>query len=205
METTNFTNDDLKVVKRDVMYDGIFRMVRNHVKHKKFDGSWTEEYVREIMERRSAVGVLLYDPKLDSVVLIEQFRAGAIGTKHSPWLIEIVAGIFDRDEPAEEVARRESLEEAGATVLDLQPIYRYFVSPGGSNEFIELFCAHVDASQLGGLHGLPEENEDIRAQVVSVDDAMQMLNDGKILTSPVIVSLQWLVLNREKLKKLWLP
>lgn len=205
MSNTAFLKDDYKIIKRDVVYQGVFRMVQNHISHKKFDGSWTETYMREICERPPAVGVILYDPKIDSVVLIEQFRAGAMNSEYSPWLIEVVAGIFDRSVSAEELAKAEASEEAGAKVLALEAICRYFVSPGETTEFLQLFCGHVDASQMGGVHGLDEEHENIRAFVVSLDEAMQMLEDGKILTAPVIVTLQWLVLNREKLKKLWLP
>ena len=146
---------------------------------------------------------MLYDPLLDKVVLIEQFRTGACINGHNPWLLEVVAGVFDKDEQPEEVAMRESEEEAGATVLDLIPIYEYFVSPGGTNEYLHLFCGRVDASKLGGIHGLPHEHEDIRAFTLSTQEAFNLLKEGKINTSPVIITLQWLQLNHQWLRDLW--
>ncbi len=199
-----FTQDDYEIVKREVPYQGVFRLARYHLKYRLFEGGMSDITTREVLERKSAIGILLYDPRLDKVILIEQFRAGALANPSSPWLIEIVAGVIDGDEKPANVARRESQEEAGLEVLDLYPIYEYFVSPGGSNEMITLFCGRVDATEAGGIFGLADEQEDIRAFTVSTDAAFKMLQEGKIKTSPAITSLQWLQLNREWLKQLWL-
>lgn len=198
-----FSQNDYEIVKREILYQGVFRLVRHHLRHRQFDGEWSGVFSREILERKSAVGLLLYDPILDRVLLIEQFRAGAIANPSGPWIIEVVAGIYGPGEWPEEVAKREAEEEAGAKVLDLYPICEYFVSPGGSNEYLHLYCGRIDASELGGIHGLKEENEDIRAFTRPSDDAFKLLNEGKIKTSPAIIALQWLQLNREWLRHLW--
>ena len=101
------------------------------------------------------------------------------------------------------MASREAEEEGGCNILDIYQIYAYFVSPGGSNEFLSLFIGRIDASDVGGIHGLTEENEDIRAFALPLDEAYAMVQEGKILTAPAIISLQWLQLNREWLKQLW--
>jgi ADP-ribose pyrophosphatase len=200
---TRFSAGDFEIIEREIMYQGVFRLVRNHIRHRKYNGEWSNTFTREIMERRSAVGVLLYDPILDKVVLIEQFRAGACKHTEQPWLLEIVAGLYDKDEKPEEVAIREAEEEAGATITHLQPVCDYFVSPGGTDEYLHLFCGKVDASKLGGIHGLPHENEDIRAFTLTAQEAFQLLKEGKIKTSPVIITLQWLQLNHQWLRDLW--
>lgn len=200
---TPFSQNDYEIIKREVMYQGVFRMVLNHIRHRKFNGEWTGVFTREVMERQSAVGILLYDPLLDHVILIEQFRPGAFANPQAPWLIEVVAGIYNPQETPTEVAKRESDEEAGAKVLDLYPICEYFVSPGGSNEYLHLFCGRIDAANLGGFHGLADENEDIRAFTIASEEAFNLLREGKIKTSPAIISLQWLQLNRDWLKQLW--
>ncbi len=198
-----FTQNDYEIIKRDVVYQGVFRMARYQLRFRLFNGDWSHAIQREVMERQSAVGILLYDPILDYVVLIEQFRTGALSNPQSPWLIEIVAGIIEPNESPKEVAARESLEEAGCDILDLYPICEYFVSPGGSNEYMYLFCGRIDASETGGIHGLEEENEDIRAFTLPSEEAFMWLQEGKIKAAPAIVSLQWLQLNREWLKQLW--
>lgn len=199
-----FTGQDVELIKEDVLYHGVFTLVRKHLRHRQFNGEWSDTFTREILKRKSAVAVLLYDPMLDQVVLIEQFRAGALDhDNNAPWLLEVVAGVYDPDEPITEVAKREAQEESGSTVLDLYPICEYYVSPGGSDEYLHLFCGRIDASESGGLHGLAEENEDIRAFTLSSEEAFQCLKEGRIKTSPAIISLQWLKLNREWLRQLW--
>ena len=179
-----FSQNDYEIVKREVPYQGIFRMARYHLRYRMFNGDWSNTMLREVMERKSAAGVLPYDPILDHVILIEQFRPGAIANPQSPWLLEIVAGVLDPDEKPADVARREAEEEAGCEILDLYPICEYFVSPGGSNEYFHLFCGRVDASDAGGIHGLREENEDIRTFTLPADEAFILLQEGKIKTAP---------------------
>jgi len=200
---STFTQNDYEITQREVLYQGFFRLVRNTVKHIKFDNSWTQEFTREILERPSAVGVLPYDPVLDQIILIEQFRAGAIANPKSPWLIEVVAGIYKHQDDPIDIIRHEASEEAGLTLLDIYPMYEYFVSPGGSDEHFKLYCGRVDASNAGGIFGLAQENEDIRAFPLPLDEAIELLREGKILTAPAIIALQWLQLNREWLRQLW--
>lgn len=202
---SDFTQDDYEIQQRDVLCESKFRLVRYTVRHRKFAGDWTPPFTREVYERKSAAAVLPYDPHLDKVILIEQFRIGAIANPKNPWLLETVAGIIeDHDESAEKVAMREAEEEAGIKILNLHHICDYFVSPGGSNEFLQLFCGNVDASFAGGVHGLEHENEDIRAFAIGVEDAYHLVQEGKIKTPPAIIAILWLVINRSWLKQLWL-
>lgn len=202
-KTSSFSSTDYEITKREELYRGVFRLARYTLRHRTFSDQWSATFTREILERKSAAGILLYDPILDHVVLIEQFRAGAIANPQGPWLLEVVAGVYDQTESPADVAKRESIEEAGCEVLELYPICEYFVSPGGSNEYLHLYCGRVDASETGGIHGLEDENEDIRAFTIPAEEAFTMLQEGKIKTSPAIISLQWLQLNREWLKQLW--
>jgi ADP-ribose pyrophosphatase len=195
--------DDFEILQQDVLYQGVMRFVRYHVRHRTYNGEWSNTFTREILERKSAAAVLPYDPVLDQVVLIEQFRAGAALNPAGPWLLETVAGVYVPPEQPDQVAKREADEEAGCKILDIYPVCEYFVSPGGSNEYLHLYVGRVDASEIGGIHGLAEENEDIRSFTVSAEEAFVLLQEGKIKTSPAIISLQWLQLNREWLRQLW--
>ena len=64
----SFTQKDYEIIKREVLHEGHFRMARYHVRYRLFDGGWSKILAREVMERLSAVGILLYDPVLDHVV-----------------------------------------------------------------------------------------------------------------------------------------
>ena len=207
METpfVRFSKQDVELIQREVLHQSVFCLARYELRHRLFNGEWSTRFSREILERKSAVAVLPYDPLLDKVVLIQQFRAGAIGSLHvaTPWLIETVAGVYDENETPSQVALRESEEEAGCKILDLCLICDYFASPGGCNEHLFLFCGHINAAQVGGIHGLAEEHEDIRAFALPFDEAYALIEQGKIKTSPAIISLQWLLLNRERLRQQW--
>lgn len=195
--------EDVEIIAHEIAYQGYFRIDRYRLRHRLFGGGTSPEIRREVFQRGHAVAAILYDPDCDSVVLIEQFRVGALAAGYRPWVIEIVAGIIDEGETPAEVARRETVEETGCTVLDLIPVHNYLVSPGCSSETVKLFCARVDASRAGGIHGLKEEGEDIRVDVVPAEEALQALAAGRVNTSLGIIGLQWLALNRDKLRALW--
>ncbi|HEX6980941.1 MAG TPA: NUDIX domain-containing protein [Alphaproteobacteria bacterium] len=196
-------SQDVQIIQHETPYRGYFRIDRYRLRHKLFNGGISPELSREVFERGHAVGVILYDPDRDAVVLIEQFRVGALAAHRRPWITEIVAGIIDPGEEPADVARRETYEEAGCDVIELLPIYDYLVSPGCSSETVKLFCGRVDSRKIGGVYGLAHEGEDIRVSVVPLEDALRDLASGRIESSIAIIGLQWLALNRDMLRKRW--
>lgn len=192
-----------EIIEKQTCFQGFFRLERYRLKHTLFAGGWTGEVVRELFERGCAVAVLLYDPVNDAVVLTEQFRIGAISAPGGPWLLELVAGMIEAGEQQEAVAHRETFEETGCKLLDLEPICEYLVSPGGTSERITLFCGRVDATLAGGIHGLAEEHEDIKVTVMAYNQVMQCLHNRQINSANPIIALQWLALNRDRLRRQW--
>ncbi|ROL77440.1 NUDIX domain-containing protein [Pseudomonas vranovensis] len=199
----NATPAKVEIVDRANCYKGFYRLDKVRLRHELFAGGMGREISRELFVRHDAVCVLPYDPQRDEVVLIEQFRVGAIGKVDNPWLIELVAGLIDKDEQPEEVAHREAEEEAGLVFSTLWPMTRYFPSPGGSDEFVHLYLGRCSSVGAGGLHGLEEEGEDIRVKVWAFEDALQAVRDGKIANAATIIALQWLALNRAEVRGLW--
>lgn len=194
---------DVEVLAHRCVYQGFFQMQQYRLRHRLFAGGWSEVMSRELFERGHAVVVMPYDPLRDEVVLLEQFRIGAMHTPGGPWLLEFVAGMFKEGEDALDVARREVQEEMGCEVAELEFISEYLVSPGGTSERISLYCGRVDASQANGIHGLDEEHEDIRVSTVSFDQAVALLQGGRINSAAPIIGLQWLQTNRQQLRKQW--
>jgi len=191
------------LVAKTIVYSGFFRLETYRLRHELFAGGWSPAISRECLERGHAVAVLPYDPQRDQVVLIEQFRIGALEQGDGPWLLEIVAGIIGPGESKLDVARREAMEEAGCELLDILPVCEYLVSPGGSTESITLYCGRVDAGGIGGVYGLAEEHEDIRVQVLPTDEALALLHSGRVLSATTLIALQWLALQREELRVRW--
>jgi ADP-ribose pyrophosphatase len=197
------TDARVVVLEQALAFDGFFKVIRYRLRHTRFAGGMSPELVREVLERGHAVAVLPFDPGRNQVVLIEQFRIGALGVVAEPWLIEPVAGIIEPGEDAPEVANREAVEEAGLELLDLVPACTYFASPGGSTETCQVFVGRVDAERAGGIFGMADEGEDIKAHVLPLEEALALLGDGRIHAAPTIVALQWLALHRAELAKRW--
>ncbi len=198
----SFGMEDVDILAKETVYQGFFKMVKYRFRHKLFAGGWSGEISREMFERGHAAALLPYDPITDEVVLIEQFRVGAMAAGCEPWQLEIVAGMIDhQDESAEDVVKREAVEEADLTVAELQKVTRYLSSSGGCSEMLDIFVGTVDSTQAGGIHGLAEESEDIRVHVVSREQAYEWVEFGKIENAASIIALQWLQLNYSRLQK----
>lgn len=201
-----FTQKDIEILKNETIYQGFFKLNKVQFKHKLFAGGWSGTVTRELLVKGAASAMVAYDPVLDNVVLVEQVRIGAYDptSTQSPWLLELIAGMVEEGETLESVALRESEEEAGAKISHMQHCLSVWDSPGGVLERIHVFVGKVDSTTVGGLHGLVEENEDIRVHVVSRETAYQWLCEGKIDNGIAVIGLQWLELNYRKLKEQWL-
>ena len=199
------TEEDVKIKHKTLVYDGFCHLERYEMQHRLFSGEWTPVYTRELMIKPSVAAALPYDPRCDKVVLIEQFRVGALGKNPTPWLIEIVAGIMDRAsaENYEELIRREMLEEAGLDIETLLPICDYLVTPGCSTEKVKLFCAKVDSTKAPKFCGLVSEHEDIKIHVVTTQEAFAAVRSGQINNAATIIALQWLELNLKDVNQKW--
>jgi ADP-ribose pyrophosphatase len=194
---------DVQIVQRQTCFKGFYQLDRVQLQHRLFEGGMGPVIQRELFVRPDAVCVLPYDPEQDAVVLVEQFRIGAFDKSHNPWLMELVAGLIDKDEQPEQVARREAQEEAGLTLGDLLPVCSYYPSPGGSDERVHLFIGRCDSRGAGGVHGLPEEGENIRVHVWPLTQALAAVADGRIDNAATIMTLQWLALNKAQLLARW--
>lgn len=191
-----FSYQDIEIDSKPVVYDGYFKIRKYKLRHRLFAGGWSTFIERELFERGHAVGVLLYDPAKDKLVLVEQIRVGAIAANCAPWQLEIVAGIIDEGESPATVAHREAQEEAGLAIQKLLPMTRYLSSAGGTSESIYLYLGLVDSDKAGGIHGLAEENEDILLHVIPFQVALNWVQSGKIENAASIIAIQWLALNK---------
>jgi ADP-ribose pyrophosphatase len=187
--------------------NGFERFLRIDVvrfRHRRFSGEWSAPQTHDVLRRGQAVAIVLYDPDHDNVVLVEQFRLPALLAGASPWQIEVAAGLVDAGETPRTVAIRETREETGLVLAgELIPIQRYLPSPGASDESVVLFCARVDSTAAAGVHGLPEEGENIRVVVKTVAEVEALLDAGKIENGHTLIALYWLLRHRDGLRRLW--
>ncbi|KZR31626.1 ADP-ribose diphosphatase [Enterobacter genomosp. S] len=198
-----FAKNDVEIIARETLYSGFFSMELYRFRHRLFNGEMSGEIKREIFERGHAAVLLPFDPVRDEVVLVEQVRIAAYDTSETPWLLEMVAGMIEEGESVEDVARREALEEAGLVVGRTKPVLSYLASPGGTTERSFIMVGEVDATTAEGIHGLADENEDIRVHVVSREQAYQWVEEGKIDNAASVIALQWLQLHYQSLRNEW--
>ena len=194
---------DYRVLGKETLYRGFLRLERWRLRHELFEGGESGEMVRELVERGHAVVVMPYDPLLDAVVMIEQFRVGACGLPEGPWLLEFVAGMVEPGESGADVAAREAREEAGLELGELLPVAEYLPSAGACSETVSIFCARCDASGAGGVHGLDAEHEDIRVHRLPATRAFALLDGRRLRSAAPIIALEWLRRNRETLRERW--
>ncbi len=160
-------------------------------KYRLFTGVWSQKQQSQLLELGDAVSVVLYDPGRDSVVLVEQFRPGAIQS-HNPWLLELVGGVVEENEAITAVAAREVNEETGLLIAQPELVYQYYSTPGVSTEKVSLLYAECDSYQVSHFAGLESEGEDIRVHVVTRKQVIQWLHERILREVNTILGLQWL-------------
>lgn len=194
---------DVKILSEESAYEGFFKIKKYKLKHRKFANDWSNELSRELFIRPPVAAALPYDPNQDKVVLIQQFRLGALADP-CPWLIEIVAGVNDHEEnDPEKLIHRELAEESQLEAHYLHKIYEYWTSPGGSNEYLTLYCAKVTAPNESKICGLEAEDEDILVRSFDTKEAFAMLAKGVFRNAITIIALQWLQLHKSTLDRQW--
>ncbi|MFK8041815.1 NUDIX domain-containing protein [Congregibacter sp.] len=195
---------DVRTLENKKVFDGYFGVQKLTIQHRSFAGDWSAPVTREVFERGDAVGVLPYDPETDSLILIEQFRAGSLRDSCSPWMLELIAGIVEPGESDETVARREAEEEAGCEFGELVPIASYYPSAGACSEHVRLFCGRVLNAAVGEIRGVAEEGEDILVHRISREDVLDILARDELNNGHTLVAMQWFALHGERLRDAWL-
>jgi len=180
------------------LFDDFFKIDEVILAHERADGTMTGDERRLVFERGDAVAVLLYNADTRSVVLVEQFRVPSlIGRRRDEpdttngWLTEVVAGMIDPSETAEQAAVRETLEETGYRIADVVSIGKFFSSPGGASERIFLYFAKVsDAARSGKGGGVGDE--DVSIVRLSVEELFARLAQGLIEDAKLAIAAYWL-------------
>jgi ADP-ribose pyrophosphatase len=201
---TEPSHPDVEIARTRTVSGRHLRIDTFEFRHRLFSGEWSAEREYDVLRRGQAVAIVLYDPDRNAVVLVEQFRLPALLAGSSPWQLEVAAGLIDTDETPEAVAVRETREETGLALIgELIPIQRYLSSAGNSDEGIVLFCGRVDSTAAAGVHGLPEEHEDIRVVVKTLAEVEALLDTGAVESGHTLIGLCWLLRHRDHLRRLW--
>lgn len=154
---------------------------------------------REVLNSGDAAAVLPYDPERCKVILVRQFRAPVMHVEGHADLLEAVAGLLDGDAP-EACARRETMEEAGLRIVELEPVGTAWSAPGMTTERLHLFLApYTAADRVGAGGGLAEEHEDIEVLEIGTDELTGMLEKRAVADMKTLVLIQALQLRHPEL------
>ena len=187
-----------KILNKKNLYSGFFNLNKYEFVHKKHDGNWTNTVEREVFSGAEVSGLLPYDPIKNEIILLQQFRAGALSRYDKDYLYEIVAGIINKNEKAEETAKRECIEETGCKVKKITPILSYFPAPGSSESYYHLYLGEINSFDGKRIMGLEDENEDILVKSFKIDEVRQLLKEKKIMNGLTLIALQWFFLEYYK-------
>ncbi|TCB51995.1 NUDIX domain-containing protein [Acinetobacter sp. ANC 4779] len=193
IKQATYNSDEVKIQSREYLFRGFIQVEKVSLCHRLFNQTeYTPIIQRELIHRPEAAGVVIYDDAQQKFALIEQFRVGAMDDSDSPWQLEIIAGVLDGDESPESCIRRESLEESGCEIDELQHLFSFYPSAGACSELFHLYSAQANLPQKGGVFGMPDEGENIQLHLIDYSEIKNLLTNGRLRNAPVIMALQWL-------------
>lgn len=193
IQQATYTHKDVEIQSREYAFKGFIQVEKVSLRHRLFNKTeYTTTIYRELIRRKEAAGVLIYNDKQQKFALIEQFRVGAMNDPISPWQLEIIAGVLDGDESPESCIRRESLEESGCTLENIDLIYSFYPSAGACDEIFHLYVAQAELPDQGGIFGMPDEGENIKLHIVQYEDLNLLLQSNRLRNAAIIMALQWL-------------
>lgn len=195
--------DGIEIIGRTTAYTGFLQLTQYRVRVATPGGGPGETLYRERIEGLRAAAVLPFDPVNERIILVKQFRVGALGAPSGAWLLEPPGGVIDEGESPEAAARREAWEEAGCRLGPLAPILRCQTSPGVSDECVALYCGAVDSGSVTTTAGRHSEGEWTEVVALDLDTAIRDLGRGMLTAATLIIAVQWLAANRRRLVDLW--
>lgn len=199
VEHASYNKQDVEVTSRETLFKGFLQVEKVSLRHRLFKNTgYTSVLQRELIHRPEAAGVLIYNDQQQRFALIEQFRVGALDDQQSPWQLEIIAGVLDGNESPETCIRRESLEESGCQLDQLQHLFSFYPSAGACSELFHLYAAQADLPEQGGIFGVANEGENIQLHLFDYADLSRLLTSGRLANAPVIMALQWLQQHLQK-------
>src|SRR5688500_8713508 len=167
--------DNVKILETEILSDNWYTLRKITYEYSKQDGTRLTQS-REAYDRGNGATILLYNKEQGTVILTRQFRMPTfVNGNETGMLIETCAGLLDK-ENAEDCIKRETEEETGFKVTDIQKIFEAYMSPGSVTEILYFFIAAYSKDMKvheGG--GVAHEEENIEVLEIPIIQAMKMI------------------------------
>lgn len=183
-------SDRIRVKDVRLLSDNHYTLKTTTLEWQRADGEWQTQH-RETYDRGNGATLLPYNPARRTVLLVRQFRYPAYVNGCDDLLIETAAGLLD-DESPENRIRAEAEEEIGYRLRDIRKIFEAYMSPGSVTEKLHFFVGEYQPDmKIGSGGGNADEGEDIEVLELSIDEALAMVADGRIMDAKTIMLLQY--------------
>src|SRR3954471_1878812 len=187
-------SDRVRIKDVRVLSDGWTTLKNTTFEYRRANGEWQTQH-RETYDRGNGATLLPYNLAGRTVVLVKQFRYPAYVNGYDDLMIEAAAGLLDNASPEERI-RAEAEEETGYRLGSVQKIFEAFMSPGSVTEKLHFFVAEYEPRmRIGNGGGIAEEGEDIEVLELPMEQALQMIGDGRIVDAKTIMLLQYAALH----------
>lgn len=185
-------NANIKITKTEILSDNWYTLNKITFENTKSDGT-IQTQSREAYDRGNGAVILLYNKEINTVILTRQFRLPTyINGNSTGMLIEACAGLLDNDNP-EECIKRETEEETGYKITQVEKVFEAYMSPGSVTEILHFFvAAYSEDMKTADGGGLEEEGEDIEVLELPFSTALTMIDSGEIKDAKTIMLLQYL-------------
>jgi nudix-type nucleoside diphosphatase (YffH/AdpP family) len=186
-------SDRIRIKDVRLLSDNHYTLKTTTFEWQRANGEWQTQH-RETYDRGNGATLLPYNFERRTVVLVRQFRFPAYVNGHDDLMIEAAAGLLDNLSPDLRI-RAEAEEETGYRLGTIRKIFEAFMSPGSVTEKLHFFVAEYEPDmRIGSGGGNPDEGEDIEVLELSIDEALTMISDGRIVDAKTIMLLQYAAL-----------
>src|SRR6266481_447010 len=187
-------SDRIRVKNVRVLSQNHYTLKTTTFEWRRANGEWQTQH-RETYDRGNGATLLPYNLGQRTVVLVRQFRYPAYVNGHDDLMIEAAAGLLDNASPENRI-RAEAEEETGYRLGEIRKIFEAFMSPGAVTEKLHFFVAEYEPNmRIGSGGGIASEGEDIEVLELSIDEALAMIGDRRIVDAKTIMLLQFAALN----------
>ncbi|MFY0591304.1 GDP-mannose pyrophosphatase NudK [Roseivirga sp.] len=186
--------DRVNIISKDVLSDNWYTLHKVTFDYTKNDGT-VQRQEREAYDRGNGSTILLYNKEKGTIVLTKQFRMSTyLNGNEDGFLIEACAGLLEEDN-AEDCIRKETEEETGYRITNVQKVFESYMSPGSVTEILYFFVAEYEDIMKVNEGGGTDEGEDIQVLELPFKKALSMIDAGEIKDGKTIMLLQYAQIN----------